>query len=85
MAGLASLTANYTDSEDEGLDDEKSEDEVTKDSPPEFGGVSGPPSIADRFRDTNESRENTPLSIRFEFALYNDSLMTLNVNLIIIE
>ncbi len=65
MAGLASLTANYTDSEDEGLDDEKGEDEVNKDSP-EFGGVSGPPSIVDRFRDTAESRENTPISIRFE-------------------
>ena len=61
MAGLASLTANYTDSEDEGLDEER--EEGTKQSP-EYGGVSGPPSLVDRFRDPAESRENTPVSTR---------------------
>ena len=54
MAGLASLTANYTDSEDE---------EATQDSP-DMGRVSGPPSVVDRFRETAESRGNTPVSTR---------------------
>jgi hypothetical protein len=59
MAGLASLTANYTDSEEEGMDEE-----TNKDSPEFGGGVSGPPSVVDRFRETAESRGNTPASTR---------------------
>jgi len=55
MAGLASLTANYTDSEDE---------EASKDSP-DYGQVSGPPSVVDRFREVAESRGNTPVSTRY--------------------
>jgi hypothetical protein len=68
MAGLASLTANYTDSEDEEKGQEDLDDN-NKESP-DFSGVSGPPSVVDRFRETAESRGNTPVSTRYSISIF---------------
>lgn len=64
MSGLESLTANYTDSEEEGIDEE------SQHKSPDFFRTSGPPSVVDRFKEAAESRGNTPASTRYCFLAF---------------